>query len=116
MNARLPLILILLCLASVGCSLFRHKTSLVYFGFDDRSEKPECVIELAKTWSNSPPCPNWRITVDPKAADYRVLISDVDVTIIDRQGQVIYSGGQGVMYTNINTDASGVNICELTGE
>jgi len=116
MNTTIPLILILLCLTSVGCSILGHKTSLVYFGFDEDSEKPEYVIELAKTWSNSPPCPNWRVTVDPKAADYRVLIGDVDVTIVDRQGQVIYSGGQGVMYTNSNIDASGVNICELTGE
>jgi hypothetical protein len=44
------------------------------------------------------------------------LVGDVAVTIVDRQGQVIYSGGQGVMYANGNTDGSGINICKLTGE
>ena len=112
MNARL--ILILLCLASVGCFKLGRRTSLVYFGVDDPSEKPEYLQELIKTWSGGPLCPNWRATLDPKAAEYRVLLGDVDLTIVDRQGQIIYSGGQSVMYAD--TDASGINICKLTGE
>jgi hypothetical protein len=115
-KARLPLILILLCLTPVGCSKLWHKTALVCFGFDDPSGKSEEVTELVKTWSSSPPCPYWRVTTDPKSADYRVLVGDVAVTIVDRQGQVIYSGGQGVMYANGNTDGSGISICKLTGE
>ena len=112
MNRRL--ILILLCLVSVGCFKLGRRTSLVYFGIDDPSEKSEYVQDLIKTWSGSPPCPSWRATLDPKAADYRVLLGDVDLTIVDRQGQIIYSGGQSAMYAG--TDASGINICKLTGE
>jgi hypothetical protein len=104
-------------LAFAGCSDPEHKTSLVYFGFDDHSEKQGDVIQLAKTWASSPPCPHWRATIDAKAADYRVLFGDVDVTIIGHQGEIIYSGGQGVMYApHGNPDGSGVNICKLTGE
>jgi len=116
MNTRLPLVFILSCLTSAGCSVFGHKTSLVYIGLDDHSQKSAGVVELTKVWSSSPPCRDWRVTSDPKKADYLVLIGDVDVTIADAQGHVIYSGGQGVMYANGNTDASGINICKLTGE
>jgi hypothetical protein len=99
---------------SVGCFKLGRRTSLVYFGIDNPSEKSESLHELIKTWSDSPPCPNWRVTLDPKAADYQVLLGDVDVTIVDRQGQIIYSGGQSVMYAG--TDGSGINICKLAGE
>jgi hypothetical protein len=105
-----------LCVPLVSCSRLGRKTSLVYLGFDVRSKRPEKVIELLKTWSSSPPCPHWLVTIDPRAADYRVMVGDVDITIIDRQGQVIYSGGPGVMYDSGNTDRSGVNVCKLTGE
>ncbi|HXA78084.1 MAG TPA: hypothetical protein VNV41_13215 [Candidatus Acidoferrales bacterium] len=106
---------ILLCLISGGCSKPWHKTSLVYIGFDDHSEKSAGVIELTKVWSSSPPCPDWRVTIDPKKANYLVLIGNVDVTIMDDHGRVIYHGGQAVMYDG-NTDASGTDICKLTGE
>jgi hypothetical protein len=113
----LTLTLTLLCSTAVNCSKPEHRTSLIYFGFDNRLEKPEDVIQLAKTWSNNPPCPSWRATIDQKAADYQVLFGITDVSIINRRGEILYSGGQGVLYLpHGNRDGSGVNICKLTGE
>jgi len=93
------------------------KTKLVYFGFDNREETPEDVIRLAKTWGDRPLCSHWRATIKKENADYQMLFGTSDVTIIDRQGQVLYSGGQGVLYSpHGNPDGSGVNICKLKGE
>jgi hypothetical protein len=44
-----------------------------------------------------------------------VLFGNAYVTIIDRRGEVLYNGGQGVLYLpHGNPDGSGVNICKLT--
>jgi hypothetical protein len=89
-------------LALIGCTQKEQpkepNTKLIYFGLDDRSEKSKDALELAKTWGGTPVCPNWRATVKREAADYQVLFSTAEVSIIDRKGQVLYSGGQGVLY------------------
>ena len=104
-----------------GCDSEKTHTKLVYFGFDDSSEKTKDAIELAKTWSDSSPCPHWRSTINKKDADYQVLFGGrgglEKVTVIDRRGELLYSGGVGVLYApHGNPDGSGVNICKLTGE
>lgn len=116
LNWRHPLAAYLVLLSCLlGCE--RSKTKLIYFGFDDRSETPTDVLQLARTWSSNPPCSHWRATLDKKAADYQVLFGTADLTITDRRGEVLYSGGQGVFYApRGNPDGSGVNICKLTGE
>jgi hypothetical protein len=117
MKTKLPLVLILLSLTSVSCDRAKPKTKLIYYGFDDRSEKSEDTIYLAQTWANAPPCPHWRATINRKDADYQVLFRDVNITIVDRRGQILYNGGPGVMYLpHGNPNGSGVNICKLTGE
>jgi hypothetical protein len=105
----------------LGCDSEKASTKLVYFGFDDSSEKTEDAIQLAKTWGSSPPCPHWRSTINKKDADYQVLfgggVGIEKVTVIGRRGELLYSGGVGVMYMpHGNPDGSGVNICKLTGE
>jgi hypothetical protein len=93
------------------------KTKLIYFGFDNRSEKQEDLLRLVRDWGNSPLCPHWRATIRRDAADYQVLFGIADVTIVDRRGEVLYNGGIGVLYLpHGNPDGSGVNICKLTGE
>jgi hypothetical protein len=100
-----------------GCDHIGRKTQLVYFGLDDRSENSEGAIHLAQAWGNNPPCPNWRATIARENADYQVLFGVADVTVVDRKGKVIYSGGQGVIYApHGNPDGSGVSLCKLTGE
>ena len=95
----------------------QSKTKLVYFAFDNRTEKAEDALQLAKTWGSSPPCSHWRATIKKEDADYQVLFGTADVTVIDRRGQILYSGGTGVLYApHGNPDGSGVNICKLTGE
>ena len=114
MKRDLPLSVVI-CLVLVGCA--KSKTKLVYYGFDNRQEAPEDAIRLAQTWGNDPPCPHWRATINRKDADYQVLFGNVDITITDRRGAVLYSGGQGILYLpHGNPDGSGVNICKLTGE
>lgn len=72
---------------------------------------------MAQTWGTTPPCAHWRATLNRRDADYQVLFGIADVTITDRRGQVLYSGGQGVLYMpHGNPDGTGVNICKLTGE
>jgi hypothetical protein len=98
-----------------GCSGEQSKTKLIYFGLDDHSEQPQDAVQLAKTWSDR--CPNWRPTINKKDADFQVLFGNAEtVTIIGRKGELLYSGGEGVLYLpNGNPDGSGVNICKLTG-
>jgi hypothetical protein len=106
-----------LSLLLVGCEAEQPKTKLVYFGFDNHAETPEDILRLAKTWGTTPVCPHWRATIKRDEADYQVLFGTADVTIIDRRGQVLYSGGRGTLYLpHGNPDGSGVNICKLTGE
>jgi hypothetical protein len=95
-----------------------ENTKLIYFGFDDHSEKQEDVLRLAETWGgNKKVCPHWRATVSEKDADYKVLFGTAIVTIVGRRGEIIYSGGIGPLYLpHGNPDGSGVNICKLTGE
>jgi len=110
-------LMFLSCGLGIGCAREKPKTKLIYFGFDDRSEKPEDAIRLAKTWGEHPLCPRWRATIKREDADYQVLFGSSDVTIIDRRGQVLYTGGTGVLYLpNGNPDGSGVDICKLTGD
>jgi hypothetical protein len=109
------LLSIVLCVYVVGCTKSNNK--LIYYGFDDQKEAPEDAIRLAQTWSNNSPCSHWRATINRKDADYQVLFGNVDITIIDRRGAILYSGGQGILYLpHGNPDGSGVNICKLTGE
>jgi hypothetical protein len=96
-----------------------QKTTLIYFGFDDHSEKQEDVIRLAETWGENKKkvCPHWQSTVSEKDADYKVLFGTATVTIVGRRGEVVYSGGIGPLYLpHGNPDGSGINICKLTGE
>jgi hypothetical protein len=93
------------------------KTKLIYFGFDNRAETPEDVLRLAKMWGDNPPCAHWRATIKKEYANYQVIFGTADVTLIDRKGQVLYSGGQGVLsLPHGNPDGTGVNICKFTGE
>jgi len=112
---------LLVVVGLTGCDSEKTHTKLVYFGFDDNSEKTEDAIQLAKTWGDSSPCPHWRATINKKDADYQVLfggqVEIQKVTITDRRGELLYSGGVGVMYApHGNPDGSGVNICKLTGD
>lgn len=101
----------------VNCENAMPKTKLIYFGFDDRSEKTQDTIQMARTWGENPPCPHWQTTITKDEAEYQVLFGDADVTVIDRQGRVLYSGGQGVLYMpHGNPDGSGINLCKLTGD
>ncbi|MHB8501839.1 MAG: hypothetical protein ACYDCG_11220 [Candidatus Acidiferrales bacterium] len=96
-----------------------QKTALIYFGFDDHSEKQEDVIRLAETWGENKKkvCRHWQSTVSEKDADYRVLFGTATVTIVGRRGELVYSGGIGPFYLpHGNPDGSGINICKLTGE
>lgn len=96
-----------------------QKTTLIYFGFDDHSEKQEDVIRLAETWGENKKkgCPHWQSTVSEKDADYKVLFGTATVTIVGRRGEVVYSGGIGPLYLpHGNPDGTGINICKLTGE
>jgi len=112
----------LLSIALFGCGEFQDaqktSTKLIYFGFDDRSEKQQDAIALAKTWSHAGPCPHWRATVNRQDADFQVLFGDSEtLTILDHRGQILYSGGEGVLYLpHGNSDGTGTNICKLTGE
>ena len=114
------ILVILLCVGLVCCRpVGNSKTKLVYFGFDDHSEKQQEAMALAKTWGSAkPPCPHWRASINMQAADYQVLFGDAEqITIVDHRGEVLYSGGVGVLYLpHGNPDGSGVNICKLTGE
>jgi hypothetical protein len=117
---------IALCLA--GCSnggekpagLPKSKVKLIYFGFDDHSEKQADVLKMADTWAgNSKVCPHWQATVNEKDADYKVSFGTriETVTIIGSRGEIVYSGGQGPLYLpHGNPNGGGVNICKLTGE
>jgi hypothetical protein len=112
-------LLIVLGACLVGCKTEAPQptTKLVYFGFDNRAEGSEDIIRLAKTWGDHPPCPHWRATIKKEEADYELFFGVADVTITDRRGQVLYTGGTGVLYMpHGNPEGSGVNICKLTGE
>jgi hypothetical protein len=93
-------------------------TKLIYFGFTDHSETRQDAVRLAEIWGHDKVCAHWRPTVSEKEADYRVLFgSSGDVTILGHRGEVLYTGGEGVLYLpHGNPDGSGVNICKLTGE
>jgi hypothetical protein len=87
---------LLLCAGLVDCGpIGDSKTKLVYFGFDDHSEKQQDAIALAKTWGGAnPPCAHWRASINKQSADYQVLFGDAEqMTIVDHRGEVLYSGG-----------------------
>jgi hypothetical protein len=118
-----PLRALLLCAILVGCDGAGHtqkdNTKLIYFGFDDHSEKQQDEIALAKTWGGAtPPCAHWRATINMPDADYRILFGDAEtLTLVNRRGEVLYSGGEGVLsLPHGNPDGTGVNLCKLTGE
>lgn len=113
-------------LALTGCSsetslrktTENPKTTLIYFGFDDHSEKQADVIRLAETWgeNKNKVCSHWQSTLNEKDADYKVLFGTATVTVVGRRGEVVYAGGIGPLYLpHGNTDGSGINICKLTG-
>ena len=105
------------CLACSTRDSHAEKIKLIYFGFDDHSErkKPEVKISLADTWAHGV-CPHWQATVNEQDADYEVLFGTSTVTILGRRGELLCTGGQGVLYLpHGNPDGSGVNICKLTG-
>ena len=120
MAIRYHFYLLVMCSTLLGCVDRVHpppksETKLVYFGFDNRDESSEDIIRLAKTWGDHPPCPQWRATIKRQEAEYEIHFGLADVTITDRRGQVLYTGGQGVLYLpNGNPDGTGVNICKLT--
>jgi hypothetical protein len=95
-----------------------EQTKLIYFGFQDHSEKPPDVSRLIRDWITAESCKNWRATVDVREADYQVLFGNVeDVQIVGRRGEVLFNGGVGVLYLPYgNPDRTGTNICKLTGE
>jgi hypothetical protein len=102
--------------ALLGCEQKKPQTKLVYFGFDNRAEKPEEMIRLAEIWKDNPPCSHWRLTIKPETADYQVLFGTTELTIVDRRGEIVYHGDQDVMETPYGKpDGSGVNVCQLTG-
>ena len=108
--------LVIVCVAFTACPAARPEAKLVYFGFDNHAEKREDAIKLARTWGTDPPCPHWRATINEEEADYRFLFGIADVTITDRRGEVLYSGGQGILYApHGNPDGTGVDLCKLTG-
>jgi len=123
MKALLSLRLVFPTICLLGCSDVQttkgrlENTKLIYFGFDNHSEKQADVLRLAETWGGNKLCPHWRATVSEKDADYKVLFGTAILTIVGRRGEVIYSGGFGPLYLpHGNPDGSGVNICKLTGE
>lgn len=113
----ITLLAALYCCACSAPDSEKAATKLIYFGLEDHSEarQPEIKISLAKTWANNV-CPHWQATVNEQDADYKVLFGTATVTILGRKGEIIYTGGQGVMYLpKGNPDGSGTNICRLTG-
>jgi hypothetical protein len=75
--------LTLSCIGYVGCEREQPRTKLIYFGFDNRSERQDDLLRLAKIWTESPPCPHWRATIKREDADYQILFGTADVTIVD---------------------------------
>ncbi|HEY6243700.1 MAG TPA: hypothetical protein VIX17_07135 [Pyrinomonadaceae bacterium] len=116
-NMAMTLLVVSGCCA---CSFHQSKTEtkLIYFGFDDHSEvtHPVVKIRLADTWAHGV-CNHWQATLNEQEADYKILFGASSVTILGRKGQLLYTGGQSVLYApRGNPDGSGVNICKLTGE
>jgi hypothetical protein len=100
-----------------SCKSEQSKTERIYFGFDKHVETPQDVLKLAMQWGERPICPQWRATLKREDADYQVLFGAADLTLIDRGGQVLYSGSKATLYApNGKPDGSGVNLCKLTGE
>jgi hypothetical protein len=95
-----------------------RQPTLVYFGFDDHSEKQADVLGLAKIWGeDNKLCAHWRATVNETDANYKVLFGTTTVTILGHRGEVLYHGGKGPLYLpHGNPDGSGINVCKLTGE
>jgi hypothetical protein len=92
-----------------------HVSRLIYFGFESHQETQDDIMRLAKTWGSPPPCSNWRVTINRQEADYQILFGDYDFTVIGKRGEVLYTGGLGVLYLpNGNPDGSGVNLCKMT--
>jgi hypothetical protein len=122
-QSQAPPVASLLLFASISvcvlsCEKPVPKTKLIYFGLLDHSEKADDVVQMAKEWGHSPPCPNWQATIKKDEADYEVLFKDVgQVTIIDHRGRLIYAGGTGPLYLpHGNPNGTGVNLCKLMDE
>jgi hypothetical protein len=118
---RAPLLLVVVTFLT-ACTSDRTKpveqNKLIYFGFQDHSEKPQDISRMARDWITAGSCKNWRATVDVKEADYQVLFGNIeDVVVLGRRGEVLYNGGVGVLYLPYgNPDGSGTNICKPTGD
>lgn len=96
---------------------FEQPPHLIYFGFVTHKETPEDVKRMVEVWGQSPICPHWRTTPKREEADFQLLFGGANVTLTDRRGQVLYSGGTGPLYfPNGGLYGSGVNLCKLTGE
>jgi hypothetical protein len=95
-NALLIVALFLSCIVVVGCAKGKPKTKLIYFGFDNRSEKQQDALRLAKVWTDNPPCQHWRATIKKEDADYQILFGTADISIVDRRGEVLYYNGANV--------------------
>ena len=95
-----------------------NRKTLIYFGFDNHSEKREDILKLAKTWGEENKlCAHWQPTANENDEDYKILFGSTNVTILGHRGEILYNGGVGVLYLpHGNPDGSGANICKLTGE
>jgi hypothetical protein len=98
----------------VSCEKPAPKPKLIYFGFTDHTETPDDAIRMAKEWGNAVPCSNWQPTVKKEEADFQLLFTVAGVTVTDRRGRVLYTGGPGPLYLpHGNPDGTGVNLCKL---
>jgi len=118
---------VLAAIALIACSnqsgtsyaTARRERVLVYFGFDDHSEKQADALKLAETWGEGKNrvCGHWHTTISEKDADYKILFGIADITVLGKRGEILYHGGPGPLYLpHGNPDGSGTNICKLTGE
>jgi hypothetical protein len=114
---RLTRFTFVLALLLMGCKSEQHKVTRIYFGFVKHNETRDDVLRLANQWGYPPICPLWRATTNREHADYQVLFGTSDVTLIDRRGRVLYSGGLGPLFQpHGNPNGGGVNLCKLMGE
>jgi len=113
----LPLTALLLpCIGAMGCAKEKPKTKLIYFGFDNRAEKQQHALRLAKIWTESTPCPHWRATIKKKTLITKCY-SGLTVSASWAGEEKCFTMARPTFWKcHGNPDGSGVNICKLTGE